>query len=112
MCGHVESVAVRRVAQTRCCPSSEEDHTSSGCDGYTGIVKEVPDMSLEERVGVRLEFRAGGAESQRWEGIWCIWGLTKIIVLLESQGAAGDKARKRACLPRRLLLLTVPVNGT
>ena len=112
MCGHVESVAVRRVAQTRCCPSSEEDHTSSGCDGYTGIVKEVPDMSLEERVGVRLEFRAGGAESQRWEGIWCIWGLTKIIVLLESQGAAGDKARKRACLPRRLILLTVPVNGT
>ena len=36
----VLSDAVRRMAQTRCCPSSEEDHTSSDCDGHTGVVKE------------------------------------------------------------------------
>ena len=40
-------------------PSSEEDHTSSNCDGHTGVVKEVPDISLGERVGVRLEFQVG-----------------------------------------------------
>lgn len=53
------SDAFRRMTQTRCCLSSEEDHTSSDCDGHTGVVKEVPDISLGERVGVRLEFQVG-----------------------------------------------------
>lgn len=58
-CAIVQSDAVRRTAQIRCYPSSEEDHTSSDYDGQTGVVKEVPDMSLGERVGGSLEFQAG-----------------------------------------------------
>lgn len=57
-CAIVPHDAARRTAQIRCCPSSEH-HTSSDCDGQTGVVKEVPDMSLGERVGGSLEFQVG-----------------------------------------------------
>ena len=45
--------------------------------------------------------------------MYSVLGEPPRLVLQESQGAVGDRAGRRACLLRRLLLLScVPVNGT
>ena len=72
-CAVVPSDEVRRTAQIRCCPSSE-DHTPSDCDGQTGVVKEVPDMSLGERVGGSLEFQVGKGRAPEVGRCTVYWG--------------------------------------
>ena len=59
--------------------------------------------------------RLARAEPQRWEGVRCMGGATKVGVLQESQGAVGDRAGGgRVCYEEcfcsavfRLMALTV-----